>query len=138
VWLDQTLLRGPKVALVISQRQFKRALRTIACEGDADSYLAVGWKACTHAFEVAGEPVCIVSVDAVALSRMPPIDAAAVLVHEATHVWQRTRAALGPGDPGEEMEAYALQNIAAALMHAYVRATSSCSSPGSEQTRPPS
>ena len=127
MWLDQTLMRGPRVALVTSQQAFKRALRGVAPEGDAGAYCEPGWKACTHAYIVDGELVCIVGVDSAALSSLPPIDAAAVLVHEATHVWQRIRVALGPGELGAELEAYAMQNIAASLMRAYVHSTSSCS-----------
>ena len=101
-----------------------RVLRQIDAASDPDPYCDPRWHACTHAFDVDGELVCVVGVNMAAMERLSPIDAAAVLVHEAVHVWQRTRARLGPGDLGVEMEAYAVQNIAARLMESYVRGSS--------------
>lgn len=124
MWLSRSLFQGPRVAMVTSQAQFSRALRAIRMEGDAGPFCNPSWRACTHAYDVDGELVCIVGVNLRSLQGADPIGVASLLVHEAVHVWQRTRAALGPGDLGVEMEAYAVENIAAELMRAYVNASS--------------
>jgi hypothetical protein len=123
-WRDRCLLRGPRLAVVTSQQGYRAVMRQIEAT-DADPYCEKDWEACTHAFDVSGELVCVVGLNLPRLTELPPIDAAAVMVHEAVHVWQRTRARLGPGDLGSEMEAYAVQNIAAEVMRAYAEATSS-------------
>lgn len=46
-------------------------------------------------------------------------DTVDLLVHEATHVWQDIREAIGETHPSSEFEAYALQNISANLFSAY-------------------
>lgn len=43
----------------------------------------------------------------------------AMLVHEATHIWQSIRRCIGEKEPSTEFEAYAMQNIAQSLMEAY-------------------
>lgn len=42
-----------------------------------------------------------------------------MLVHEATHVWQFMRAAIGEKEPSIEFEAYSIQNISENLIKAY-------------------
>lgn len=42
-----------------------------------------------------------------------------LLVHEATHIWQDMRDAIGEKFPSSEFEAYAMQNITAELFAAY-------------------
>lgn len=123
MWIDRCLLLGPRVAVVSSQREFQRVVRRLGID-DADPYCDPRWNACVHAYEADGELVCVVGLNASRLRQMDGIDAAAVLVHEAVHVWQRVRDALGPGDLGKEMEAYAVQNLAAGLMRAYITSSS--------------
>ncbi|MFZ5784013.1 MAG: hypothetical protein ACOY4R_27760 [Pseudomonadota bacterium] len=43
----------------------------------------------------------------------------ALIVHEATHVWQAIRRNIGEEDPSAEFEAYAMQNIVLGLLAAY-------------------
>lgn len=129
-WLDRTLLIGPRMAFVASPAQFKAAKRRAGVECD-DPWLEPGWHACTHTFRSSGgQLLCIVAVDLETAQQMDPIDVAALLAHEAVHVWQHTADFIG-GELGREMPAYAIQNISAQLMRAYVAATSSspCSRP---------
>jgi hypothetical protein len=51
------------------------------------------------------------------------IGLAALLVHEAVHIWQRCCDCIGETNPGDEQEAYAIQNIAQTLMEAYAEKT---------------
>lgn len=48
------------------------------------------------------------------------VQIAALLVHEAVHIWQKHAAYIGShNDHGDEEEAYAIQNIAQNLMESY-------------------
>lgn len=122
MWISRSLLQGPRVAVVFSQRQFQRAARAIGEGGDQDPYCEPHMHACVHAYDAVDGLACIVGINAARLAQLDPIDVAALLVHEAVHIWQRTRIRLGPGDLGVEMEAYAIQNLSAELMRAYVSA----------------
>lgn len=110
--------------MVTGAQAYMAVMRRLSVK-NPDPWCDPGWFACVHSFDVGGELVCVVALNVPRLNAEAPIDAAAHLVHESVHVWQSFRAALGPGDLGREMEAYAIQNIAAELMRAYVRATSS-------------
>lgn len=57
---------------------------------------------------------CLVTVAA-----RPPLNTAALLVHEAAHVWQDICEGIGEARPSSEFEAYALQNIVEDLFTAY-------------------
>ncbi len=51
-----------------------------------------------------------------------PVEIAGILVHEAAHVWQEIRAAMGEKNPSIEFEAYSMQAIFQELYSAF-RAT---------------
>ncbi len=48
-----------------------------------------------------------------------PIEVAGLLVHEATHLWQRAKRDMNEENPGDEVEAYAIQHFSQQLMEAY-------------------
>lgn len=130
MWLGRSLFEGPRLAFVTSEAEFKSAKRAAGLEC-SDPWLEPGWDACTHAYtDQRGQLVCIVALRLESAARMEPIDVAALLAHEAVHVWQRTADFIGGGDLGREMPAYAVQNISARLMRAYVTSSSrACSVP---------
>ncbi len=131
MWLDRSLLQGPRVAFVTSERQFLAAKKSAGVECDGPMLEAVQ-HACVHSYQTArGELVCIVAISLDACREMTGIEIAALLTHEAVHVWQRVRDRLG-GDLGREMEAYAIQNIAGNLMHAYGSISSSAAASARE------
>lgn len=119
-WLTRTLFVGPYLALVTSQAEYKKALKDLNLTDD-DEFVPSGWHACTHTFKTNdGSIACIVGLNMENAAKMEPIDVAALLVHEAVHVWQYTERAAGTNNPfGDEGEAYFVQNISATLMHAY-------------------
>lgn len=123
-WLDRSLLQGPRVALVTSAAGFRRATRSFGMDDDGP-WLAKYEQACVHSYDTADGLVCIVALSLDACSRLEPIDIAALLAHEAVHVWQRVEEMMPGASLGREMEAYAVQNIAANLMRAYLKASSS-------------
>lgn len=122
LWLQRTLLTGGYLAFVTSQEEFERALKEIECTDCDEPFLPKGWPACTHHFDnVNGSVANIVAFSMEAAAKEDPIDVAALLVHEAVHVWQNTEKGAGKlGCFGEEGEAYAIQNISTRLMSAYV------------------
>lgn len=53
--------------------------------------------------------------------RTDPAAVVALIVHEATHVWQQVRRAMNDSDqPSSEFEAYAMQAIVQGLYQAYL------------------
>jgi hypothetical protein len=122
LWLDRTLFMGGYLALVTSQSEFVEALKDIECADYTDLFVPNGWPACTHSFDnVKGSVACIVGLDLERCAEEEPIDVAALLVHEAVHVWQQAEKKAGKlGCFGDEGEAYAIQNISTRLMTAYV------------------
>lgn len=48
-----------------------------------------------------------------------PMEIMMTLVHESVHVWQYIRQVIGEDEPGIEMEAYGIENIARGLVSAY-------------------
>jgi hypothetical protein len=122
LWLDRTLFMGGYLAFVTSQAEFVEALQDIECADYTDLFVPNGWPACTHSFDnVKGSVACIVGLDLERCAEEEPIDVAALLVHEAVHVWQQAEKKAGKlGCFGDEGEAYAIQNISTRLMTAYV------------------
>jgi len=119
-WLDRSLITGPRLALVLSEKEFSRVLKSFG--------LAVtkgpAWiktehaDATTHWFTPKdGQLTCVIAI------RPRPgitgIQIASLLVHEAVHVFQRYCDCVGEDEPSAEFEAYSIQQIAQNLMVAY-------------------
>jgi len=121
-WLDRSLLTGGHLMLVTSQAEYKLALKELKCDVD-DRFVTEGAYASTHTLRNEdGSTACIVGIDVERAKDYNPIDVAALLVHEAVHVWQTTENDAGNmGCFGTEGEAYAIQCISAKLMHEYAK-----------------
>jgi len=115
-WLDHSLLYGPKFCLVTSQKEFERVCKRNGLPDQGDRYVREGCNATTHWWH--DNAVGVVAIDLDAVKDMTPISVAALLTHEAVHVWQHAERIIG-GVACDEMEAYAVQNISARLMEAY-------------------
>lgn len=122
-WHDRKLLMGGYLAFVTSQEEFDQALKDMECHDYETKFVPNGWPACTHSFDdVNGSVACIVGLDMARAAEQDPIDVAALLVHEAVHVWQHNESSAGKlGCFGTEGEAYAIQNISTQLMTEYAR-----------------
>ncbi len=66
-----------------------------------------------------GKTRILVTVREGAEKEHPPVEIAGILVHEATHVWQEVRAAMGEREPSIEFEAYSVQAIFQELYSAF-------------------
>lgn len=115
-------MHGPHLALVTNQKDFDRLCRLNKLECD-EPYVRQGWQACTHSWRRPdyGDVMCLVGINMDMADEMEPVDVAALLVHEAVHVWQQARATIGD-KVCDETEAYAIQNISSELMKAYLKA----------------
>lgn len=122
-WLERGLFTGGYLAFVTSQEEFDQALKDNNITDYKEDFVPNGWPACTHSFDnVNGSVACIVALDMERAAQEDPIDVAALLVHEAVHVWQTNETAAGKmGCFGHEGEAYAIQNISTRLMHSYTK-----------------
>ena len=119
-WLDHSLLFGPKFCLVTSQKEFERVCRANNLPDQGEPYVHDHWNASTHWWKNGAEVICIVALNGEHIKTMEPISVAALLTHEAVHVWQHAERAIG-SEVCDEMEAYAIQNISARLMEEYAR-----------------
>lgn len=70
----------------------------------------------------AGEKLAVVCVDPwddAHETCSDPIQIAAMLVHEATHIFQEDCRIIGESDPSDEFMAYSIQSLSQTLMYAY-------------------
>jgi hypothetical protein len=120
MWLDRTLLVGPHLALVTNEEEILALTKEVDVDPPAHWCGSDKWHACTHTWQVGAELICIVAINMEYAKEMPATHVAALLVHEATHVWQEVREKIG-GNIGDESEAYAMQNICRELFDAYAK-----------------
>jgi len=126
LWLDRRLYVGPYLALAMSQDEFDKCCKHIQVDITGIAFCNPDAYATTHEFGNAdGQPVFIVGLHPAARKR-DGVEVAALLVHEAVHIWQHVRAEIvhtidskNLCSLGAEFEAYAIQNIAQELMLAY-------------------
>jgi hypothetical protein len=119
-WLDRDLITGPYLLLATTEEQFRAGFAhcEIPAHKQPDLWIRPGMDAlATYMDNPKGELVCIVSIRA--REGITPIQVAALLVHEAVHVWQEFRFRIGELEPPREFEAYCIQSIAQRLMQAY-------------------
>lgn len=119
-WLDRRVAcPGPYLTLVLSQAECDVAMRS--CGQPSIPYLSTQRAdATTHLFNNGkGEVTAIVALGDT--SGMAGVQVAALLVHEAVHVWQEHCASIGELRCGAEQEAYGIQGISQALMTEYAR-----------------
>jgi len=118
-FLDRHMGLGPYLTLVIDQAGMDAVCKKLRCP-QVPRFVNSGSYATTHTFEKSGDaPACVIGIDD---SNVPdPIEVAAILVHEAVHVWQQHCKDIGETNPGDEQEAYAIQFISSRLMREYTR-----------------
>lgn len=117
-WLNRDLVVGPYLALATTEAGFHKALKH--CKVPRENWpkwVNDGADATTHQYTNGeGNMVCIVTIR---VTDQHPCQIAAMLVHEAVHVWQMHRDSIGERFPSSEFEAYSIQAIAQRLMFAY-------------------
>lgn len=107
--------------LCLTERDFQRELASLNVrERDWPSFVKHEYADATaHFLEYRGRYCVIVCI--ANWQNRDPIQVAALLVHEAVHIWQDYCEHIGEQHPSKEFEAYAIQSIAQELMEAFKR-----------------
>lgn len=74
---------------------------------------------CTLFTSKKGNHCAIVTINPASKKNPTFIEVAGLMVHEATHIWQAIREAIGEKEPSHEFEAYSMQAIVQELLSAY-------------------
>jgi hypothetical protein len=120
-WLDRRIgVAGPYLALCLSEAEFRKALQRLKSPS-IPCWVNSGSHAATHFLENEDKRTCAIVCLAEGWESRAPIEVAALLVHEAAHVWQAHCRDIGESNPGDEQEAYAIQAIAQELMFEFSR-----------------
>lgn len=120
-WLDRALFVSPyHYGLCCSEKDFHKELARLEVKRD-------GWPpflssphahATLHTFDRQdGKALAIITLGSTKGRSIPQVHA--MLVHEATHLWQYIKQHTGETEPSSEFEAYAIQTISQRLMEAY-------------------
>lgn len=116
-WSDGTLIVGPQVTLCTSEKEWAAILASMNCKPTTD-WLNPGADATTHFFTGdAGGTRNVVCIRTQPDS--PSTAIAALLVHEAVHIWQGYCESIGEQNPSIEFEAYGIQMLSQYLFNAY-------------------
>jgi hypothetical protein len=121
-WLNRDLITGPYLGLATTEAQFHKALRHCKVpRADWPKWVSDGADATTHHLtNPEGGLVCVVCIRTT--EKQTGIQVAAMLVHEAVHVWQAHCERIGEHKPSDEFEAYSVQAVSQRLMQAYADA----------------
>jgi hypothetical protein len=111
-WLDRTLVLGPYLCLCLNESEYKRAAKHIGWPEDGDIWCNSGGGR-THMVFDCPEPAAIVCID---VPDAGYVAVAGLLAHEATHIWLDWLRSMGEDKPGDEITAYAIQNLTVLLM----------------------
>lgn len=124
-WLDRALVLSPyHFCLCLSEKEFHKKLRWFKLpRADWPPFIKpTHANATTHLLESReGARAAIVCLGDT--TKVEAIQIAALLVHEAVHIWQRGMSDIGETAPSEEFMAYGIQRISQELMYSYVEQT---------------
>lgn len=124
-WLCRELLACQYAyTVVMSEKQFHKILKEYEVPvAQYGVFMNEGANATTHFLDHPEyASIAIVTVSEKHKS-LDVLQVYALLVHEAVHIWQRSRRRIGEHSPGDETEAYAIQRISQSLMFEYERLT---------------
>ena len=102
-------------AMATSESEFIRGCKRLGLKEIPEF---IGKDACMHSFtnNESGGLVCVVCIDSEEAKKRSHSQVAALLAHEATHVWQAICENMGEDSPGKEIEAYAIQWMTQSLI----------------------
>lgn len=119
-WLDRGVLMTPYLALCVTEDEYHATLKHRKFSGDIPSFTGSGHDgATTHILsDCHGSLVCLVNCH---FETKDAAQVAALMAHEAVHVWKAQMDDIGEDCPGEEIEAYGIQNITQTLYAEAIR-----------------
>lgn len=125
-WLNRTLtFCAYYYCLCTTEKQFYAELKRLGIlEKDWPSYISNAQShATTHTFVLDNKAIAIVCLEKQFVN-YKGVEIAALLVHEAVHIWQKHAVRIGSfNDHGDEEEAYAIQSISQELMTSFIEQT---------------
>jgi hypothetical protein len=117
MWLDRTLIAAPYFCLCVNKKQYKKAMKHLGIPKQDRPEFAFDKDAVVYTFDKPdGSIVCVVCME---IMDKPINQIHGLLVHEAVHIWQKTRDYLNENYPSSEFEAYSIQAISQSLFNAY-------------------
>ena len=122
-WCDRALWQSRYYyGLCLSEKEFHREMKKMGVpNGEWPRWVSPEANATTHFLNHPdGAKAAIVCMGE--NPQLNGVQKAALLVHEAVHIWQEHCDDVGEKEPGQEAEAYAVQSISQRLMEAYVDA----------------
>lgn len=121
-WLDRTLVLGPYLCLCLSEAEYMAAAKHCGWRDARKDTWCLPESGRVHYDFDGPKPVAVVCVNYVDASE---VAVAGILVHEAMHIWQGWLRSMGEDSPGDEVSAYAVQNLVVLLMDEWARRTRS-------------
>lgn len=118
-WTSRCLIEGDHLCVCTTEADYQKTLKYLKVPiAEWDRWLVAEALATTHYFNTPkGNRVTVVCIPIT--PEIDGIDVATLLVHEAVHVVQEYFRFIGEDNPGNEIEAYTIQNVSASLMRAY-------------------
>lgn len=123
-YLDNALLVGwVRYALCLNPADYQREMKRLKV-ADPSPFLIEGRPATTHFYSPKDDSTTAAAIVCLNIPEgHDAISVAALIVHEAVHIWQYECELMGEDSPGDEVEAYGIQRISSNLMRAYVELT---------------
>ena len=119
LWMDRCLFENPyHLTLCTTVKQYERELKRMRIAKSERPKFTTACAAC-HFFSCDVGRIAIVCIRKDKTKDKHQHNA--LLVHEAVHVWQEVKNAIGEKSPSPEFEAYAIQSIAQCLMTEFER-----------------
>jgi hypothetical protein len=119
-WLNRTLVLGPHLCLCLSEDEYLAAAKHAGWPKEEYPWCQSTDSARTHAAFDCSKPTAIVCLNA---PEYGSVGIAGLLAHEATHIWLDWLRSMGEDSPGDEVSAYAIQNLVVMLMDEWARRT---------------
>jgi hypothetical protein len=124
-WLDRSLFISPYYyTLCLTEKAFHAELRKLKLpRSEYPPFMKTTHADATaHFFESnIGNLCCIVTINS--KPDRPSSSVCGLLIHEATHLWQKIKETIGEQYPSSEFEAYAIQSLSQRLIEEYERQT---------------
>ena len=123
-WLNRVLVHSSHhLALCLTEEQFHQKLKEMKVHKKNYPPFLGSWHshATTHFLVNEGQKSAAAVICLRDNSKYSYAETAALICHEAVHVWQAIRETLGEKEPSSEFEAYSIQNIVQTLLYEYDR-----------------
>jgi len=123
LWLKRDLITGPYLRLCLSAKEYEAELKSLKLAKGGPFPSERGIARCNWYTHKNGDLMCFVCLHGDVLEDRDGPQIAALIVHEAVHVFQRYRNWVGESKPSSEFEAYSIQTISQRLMYAFIDQT---------------